>query len=256
MNRERPFITIITVVLNDAANIQATIQSVINQTCFDKVEYVLIDGLSTDGTLDIIKQFEAKIDVLVSEKDVGIYDAMNKGLNRASGEYVLFINSGDTIMNEDTVASVFDKINEADVFYGETILSDSNSMLGTRSELTSRKLPDHLTPNDFLKGMVVSHQSFIARRDLCEPFLTKYQCSADIDWCITILKKCREIINGDMIISNFKIGGFSNRYRKTCWMERFNIMIKHYGIYRAFITHIFIILRYFIRILSGQPNYT
>ena len=91
-------ITVITVVLNDEVHIQKTIESVLNQTWSD-LEYIIIDGGSTDHTLSIIEKFRSKIHYLVSESDSGIYDAMNKGIRHAHGEFTHFMNSGDTFEN-------------------------------------------------------------------------------------------------------------------------------------------------------------
>ena len=94
----RPLLTIITVVLNNAAHLQATINSVLRQS-YDNIEYIVVDGGSTDGTIDIIKKHAEHITKWISEKDSGIYDAMNKGVKLASGKYVNFLNAGDTLAN-------------------------------------------------------------------------------------------------------------------------------------------------------------
>src|ERR1700761_5559382 len=107
----QPKLSVITVVYNDVSAIEHTMLSVLNQT-YANIEYILIDGLSTDGTLNIIKKYQDRIK-LISEKDEGIYDAMNKGLSMATGDYVLFMNSGDEIYATDTVAKVFATANDA-----------------------------------------------------------------------------------------------------------------------------------------------
>src|SRR5476651_2122998 len=101
----QPKISVITVVYNDVKGIERTMLSVLNQT-YGNIEYILIDGLSTDGTLAVIKKYQDRVK-LVSEKDDGIYDAMNKGLAIATGDYVLFMNSRDEIYAPDTVAKIF-----------------------------------------------------------------------------------------------------------------------------------------------------
>src|SRR5580692_6853172 len=99
----KPKLSVITIVHNNGRDIERTILSVINQTYFN-IEYTIVDGQSTDGTLDNIKKYRDKISKLISEKDKGIYDAMNKGLAATTGDYVLFMNSGDEFYSNDTVA--------------------------------------------------------------------------------------------------------------------------------------------------------
>ncbi|HEY1007401.1 MAG TPA: glycosyltransferase, partial [Sphingobacteriaceae bacterium] len=110
-------LSVITIVFNNARDIERTILSVLNQT-YGNIEYIVIDGASTDGTLEVIKRYEDRL-ILKSEKDKGIYDAMNKGLALATGDYVLFMNSGDEIYAADTVEKVFATAPSADVYYGE-----------------------------------------------------------------------------------------------------------------------------------------
>src|SRR5438105_14705 len=129
MNLSFPRISIITVVYNNVANIEVTILSILNQT-YKNIEYIVIDGGSTDGTLDVIKKYKDKISFWVSEKDNGIYDAMNKGIKVATGEWINFINSGDSYFDND----VLEKIMEAeyfnatsiDVIYGNTQIITPN----------------------------------------------------------------------------------------------------------------------------------
>ena len=119
MINKQATLSVITVVFNNSADIERTIKSVINQT-YPHIEYIIIDGGSTDGTLNIIQKHLARVSKLVSEKDEGIYDAMNKGLKLASGDYVLFMNSGDEIYAADTVEKVFSTEEYSDIYYGET----------------------------------------------------------------------------------------------------------------------------------------
>src|ERR1700748_1301528 len=111
----KPTLSVITIVYNNARDIERTILSVVNQT-WPNIEYIMVDGLSTDGTLEIINKYKNRIAKLISEKDEGIYDAMNKGLALASGDYVLFMNSGDEIYAPDTAANVFASADGADIY--------------------------------------------------------------------------------------------------------------------------------------------
>ena len=119
----KPVLSVITIVYNNVRDIERTMLSVLNQT-YHAIEYIVIDGASTDGTLDIIKQYKNRITKLISEKDKGIYDAMNKGLAIATGDYVIFMNSGDEFYATDTVAKVFASAPDADIYYGETEMID------------------------------------------------------------------------------------------------------------------------------------
>ena len=243
-----PIIIVITIVFNDVNGIEKTISSVFSQTYSHK-EYIVIDGGSNDGTLEIIEKFEEKIDHWVSEPDKNLYDAMNKGLKFATGDYVLFINSGDEIYHDETLSSVFKSCEYADVYYGETMMTDSSGKeLGVRSKLSTRKLTRNLKADDFLKGMVVSHQSIIVKRSLVPDYDLAYSCSSDIDWCIKVLKLSRLTVNSHQIISKFLIGGYSQKNMKKCWLERFKILRGHFGMFRTLYWHVIIVFRF----LSGR----
>ena len=100
--RNKPLVSIVTVVYNGENFLEETIKSVINQT-YENIEYIIIDGGSTDGTVDIIKKYEDKINYWVSEKDAGIYDAMNKGIEAFKGDYINFLNAGDSYVNNEVL---------------------------------------------------------------------------------------------------------------------------------------------------------
>jgi glycosyltransferase involved in cell wall biosynthesis len=236
----KPKITIITVVYNAKSLIEQTIKSILQQT-YPFIEYIIIDGASTDGTLEVIEQYRSKIAVIRSEKDQGIYDAMNKGLKIATGEYVLFINAGDLLASPDTLSSVFDKTPEADVYYGDTEIIDIHgNSLGERR----LKPPASLNWRSLRFGMCVSHQSFIAKRSLCDFYNLNYKVSSDIDWVIRVLRKSRVIIHVHQTISKFLEGGSSSGNRKAGLIERFQIMVKQYGFFPTVFNHVYILLRY------------
>src|SRR5690606_12018670 len=127
-----PKISIITVVYNNVRDIEYTIRSVISQT-YPNIEYIVIDGASTDGTLDVINNYRDRINVVISEKDRGIYDAMNKGLATASGDYVLFLNSGDELFDDNSIQNVVEEGKGADIIYGETkLVNEERHIIGDR----------------------------------------------------------------------------------------------------------------------------
>jgi glycosyltransferase involved in cell wall biosynthesis len=149
-----PTISIITVVYNDVRNRERTIQSVLSQT-FTNIEYIIIDGESTDGTIDVIKKYESKIDYICSEKDNGIYDAMNKGIRHASGKWLNFMNSGDIFVNENVLSNIF-----SNKFKDEIKFLYSNYF-----EIVNQK--KILNISSFERGIIL-HQSCIYQRQLHE----------------------------------------------------------------------------------------
>ena len=125
---ENTKVTIVTVTYNAKDLLEETIHSVLNQT-YTNIEYIIIDGNSTDGTFEIIKKYEDKIDYWVSEPDDGIYYAMNKAIEKASGEWINFMNAGDTFTNFDTVEYVINnKSTNAELLYGDFFIKELNTV--------------------------------------------------------------------------------------------------------------------------------
>ena len=181
MNNNTPFLSIITVVYNNLAGLEYTFQSIKGQSSTD-FEWLVIDGGSTDGTVQWLKDLEFPKLRFISEKDKGLYDAMNKGIKMAAGNYVWFMNSGDAIFSPDTIQHLLAQAGDKDVLYGETMLVDEqNNSLGIRSEKTTRVLPKQMTKYSMIKGMVVCHQSFIPKRKIAPLYNLTYKFSADID---------------------------------------------------------------------------
>jgi glycosyltransferase involved in cell wall biosynthesis len=238
-------ISIITVVYNRRKELEDTINSVISQT-YSEIDFVIIDGGSTDGTIDVIKKYQNKISYWNSEKDEGIYDAMNKGLKAVNGDYVWFINAGDKIYSDDTIKNIMSIPDDADAYYGNMeYIDESGNSQGTR---TLKKPPENLSWRSFLYGMVVSHQSIIVRRDKCAEFNLNYKHCADIDWIIRSLKNCRRIINTNLILSKFLLGGYSKRNIISSNAERYKILRQHFPLMKVWKSHIklgFNFLKYF-----------
>jgi glycosyltransferase involved in cell wall biosynthesis len=232
----QPKLTVITIVYNNVRDIERTVLSVLNQS-YANIEYLLIDGASNDGTLEILKQYEGRIGKLVSEQDKGIYDAMNKGLSMATGDYVLFMNSGDEIYASDTVEKIFATEPDADIYYGETEMFDESwNSLGQRRH----QAPEHFTWRDFKFGMSISHQAIYIRRTLTEPYDLNYQLSSDIDWIIKASKKAKKIVNVRMYVAKYLVGGMSKKKHRQSLMERFHIFSKHYGLIPTIFNHMLI----------------
>jgi glycosyltransferase involved in cell wall biosynthesis len=231
-----PKLSVITIVYNNVKDIERTMLSILNQT-YSNIEYIVIDGASNDGTLEVIKQYENRIAKLISEKDKGIYDAMNKGLALATGDYVLFMNSGDEIYEMETVEKIFATAPNADIYYGETEMYDENwNSLGRRRH----QAPEHFTWESFKYGMSISHQAIYIKRSLAEPYNLQYKYSADIDWIIKIAKKASSIVNTHLYVAKYLVGGMSKKKHRESLKERFQIFSHYYGLVSNIINHIVI----------------
>lgn len=229
----QPILSVITIVYNNVNDIERTMLSVLNQT-YDHIEYIVVDGRSTDGTVEIVKRYESRIAKLISEKDKGIYDAMNKGIAAATGDYIIFMNSGDEFYDSDTVAAVFASALDADIYYGETEMIDSSGQsLGQRRH----KAPEQFTWRSFNLGMSVSHQAIYIKRALVEPYDMQYALSADIDWIIRAAKKAKNIVNVNRYVAKYLVGGMSKKKHRQSLAERFDIMKRHYGLMLTIFNH-------------------
>ncbi|MFW0714380.1 glycosyltransferase family 2 protein [Pedobacter sp. N23S346] len=231
-----PKLTIITIVYNNVRDIERTINSVLNQT-YKNIEYIVIDGKSTDGTLEIVERYKNQISKIISAPDKGIYDAMNKGLALATGEYVLFMNSGDELYDEQTVEDIFDSAPAADIYYGETEMYNDNwESLGRRRH----EAPEVFNWKSFQYGMNVSHQAIYIKRSIVENYDLKYKYSADIDWIIKATKKASNIVNVHRYVAKYLVGGMSKKKHRESLKERFDIFTKYYGLIPNILNHVFI----------------
>lgn len=230
----QPTVSIVTIVYNGIDTLNKTIQSINNQT-YQNIEYIIIDGNSNDGTVELLKKNNSSISKWISEPDNGLYDAMNKGIKMATGDYIWFINSGDEITNPDTLTSLFEHHPISDIYYGDTIMIDSDG-----NEIGLRRLspPEKLTWKDFRKGMLVSHQSFICSTQIAELYNLKYRFSADFEWCLLALKKAKTICNTHMVLSKFLDGGLTKNNISAGLKERFKIMVEHFGLFSTLNSHI------------------
>ncbi len=240
---EKPKFSIITVVYNGEKLLQGTINSVRAQS-FSDFEYIIIDGKSNDATCDIIKSKADIVSFWLSESDKGLYDAMNKGLAKAKGEFVFFLNCGDHFYDAYTLANIALCIDtEADIVYGEAMyVNELREQLGTRSQNTNHTLPKDLKFNSFKFGMSVSHQAIFVRRSIASAFIDN-NLAADIDWVISALKKSRKNVNAQIIVSEFLTGGISKQRHKLSLRDRYNVLKKHYGFFPNIFNHGVITLR-------------
>jgi glycosyltransferase involved in cell wall biosynthesis len=244
-----PKISIITVVYNNRDCLSKTIESVRSQN-YAYIEYILIDGGSTDGTLDIIKQNEDIIYKWISEKDNGIYDAMNKGIKIATGDYIWFLNGGDMIYSNDTIQKIFSLSETAYVFYGDTELFDEHGQSFGRRKLKTP--PENLTWKNMIDGMIITHQSLIVKRSIIPEYDLKYKHVADIDWTIKVLKSSKEICNTHLILSKFLMGGYSRKNTIKSLFERWKILSKYFNIFHVIFNHIILAFKFIIHIIKNR----
>lgn len=202
---ELPRITVITVVFNGRLHIEDTILSVIGQTYLN-LEFIVIDGGSTDGTLDVIKKYQNDIDYWHSERDAGIYDAMNKGLARATGRWVNFMNAGDAFYTPDTVAEVFaSRQQTATIIYGAVEIVYPDLI-----RIEAPGLPDRLW-----QGMQFSHQaSFVdVEYHRANPFNITNRIAADLAFFYQAYQSKATFFLSDKVIAKVITGGVSESSR-------------------------------------------
>ena len=247
--------TIVTITYNAERVLQRTLDSVLAQT-YEGVEHLIVDGASKDATLQLAEHYKKKSDasdsghkvIILSEPDHGIYDAMNKGLTQASGDYIVFINAGDSFPQKDTLEKIAHccHLNELPsdalpaVLYGNTDIVD-----GEGNFLHPRRLqpPAKLTWRSFRQGMLVCHQAFYARADIAKnlQYDTQYKYSADVDWCIRVMKEAERLslplYNIDMVVANYTEEGTTTRHHRESLRERYRVMAHHYGHVSTFLMH-------------------
>ncbi len=242
----KPLFSIITICYNAEATLEKTIQSVLAQT-YPNVEYIIVDGASKDNTLAIINRYRPQLSKVVSEPDKGLYDAMNKGIGLATGDYLCFLNAGDTFFSANTLQEMVDTLPAdkcPDVIYGETALVDAEGQFVRMRRLQA---PEVLTWRSFRQGMLVCHQAFFARRELVPLYDLQYRFSADFDWCIRIMKQSRLLHNTHLTLVNYLDEGLTTRNQKASLKERFRIMAKHYGLFSTLLHHLWFVFRAIIK---------
>lgn len=244
-----PLFTIITVTYNASETIPATLKSVAEQTC-KLYEYLVIDGLSSDDTVRLANESGIGNMTVISEKDRGIYDAMNKGLGIATGDYVIFLNAGDSFKNANTLQLIADKIMDNDypgIVYGQTEIVDAS-----RKRIGDRHLsaPAILTLDSFKNGMVVCHQAFIVLRKLVDNYDTRYKFSADYEWCIRCLQRSHRNCYIDRIIIDYLFEGVTTANHYASLWERFRIMSHYFGFFPTLFRHV----GFFVRNLKRKQN--
>ena len=252
--------SIITITYNAEAFLPRTVESVLSQHYRD-IEHIIIDGASTDSTISVAQDYMQRSYAaqnghevrIVSEPDNGLYDAMNKGLRQASGDYICFLNAGDFFPNAnvlDTIVSISltgkSRQQLPAVIYGDTDIVDNEGNF-----LRHRRLapPRNLTWRSFRKGMLVCHQAFYARLDIARtvPYDTRYRYSADVDWCIRVMKEAERMGAGlayvDSVVVNYTQEGQTTKHHRDSLKERYRVMQCHYGAFTTALMHAWFAVR-------------
>ena len=234
--------TVITVTYNAEHTLERTFKSVQEQT-YTNIEHIVVDGNSTDGTVEIIKKHASENTRWISEKDKGIYDAMNKATAMAHGEYICYLNAGDTFFEHNTVEqlmTVAKQYRHPDILYGETVIVNNEGKVLHNRRL---KAPKRLHWKSFKQGMLVCHQAFITKRSLFEPYDLSYRYSSDVDWCIRLMKQSKSIVNTHLVMIKYLNEGVTTANRKASLKERYKIMAKHYGSASTILHHAWFVVR-------------
>lgn len=249
--------TIATVTYNAGALLGRTIASVEEQD-YPHVEHLIIDGNSQDETLALVHRYQERNSVAavrhevacLSEPDRGLYDAMNKALDLATGHFILFLNAGDRFHSADTLSCVAAQLAGSKpypaVIYGDTNIVDAEGRF-----LRHRRLapPERLTWRSLRHGMLVCHQAFFARTDLARlyPYDLTYRYSADFDWCVRILYAAERqhlaVHNARIVVADYLNEGMTTRHHKASLRERFRIMQHHYGLVVTLWQHAWFVVR-------------
>ena len=255
--------TIVTITYNAAPVFMRTADSVLAQT-YRNVEHIIVDGASNDGTADLASDYKRRSDEamnghevrVISEPDKGLYDAMNKGLRLATGDYVCFLNAGDFFPDASILHLIYDNArldgcgNDADrlpaVLYGDTDLVDGDGRFVARRRLAP---PERLTWRSFRSGMLVCHQAFYARVDIARrtPYDLRYRFSADVDWCIRVMKEAARmrlpLANVHAIVACYQREGQTTENHRASLRERFDVMRRHYGLVVTLAMHAWFVVR-------------
>lgn len=221
-----------------------------------QIEYLLVDGQSEDRTVEIIKDYAQRADDgqyasvspgdfrWVSEPDTGLYDAMNKGIKMATGDFLWFMNAGDKIHSLQTTAKIEEVLNadsDVDIVYGQTLIIDEfDEILGERHKIA----PPRLEKRDLLRGLVVGHQSILVRRSIAPLYDLCYTIASDYDWTVKVLARSRKNYYIDDYLSRFMVAGLSSVHRKRAWYERFLSMKHHFGCLPCLWAHLLLGAKY------------
>lgn len=211
-----PKVSIITVCYNSERTVEDTLQSVINQS-YPNIEYIVIDGVSTDNTLAIINKYKDKISIIISEKDRGIYDAINKGIKLANGEIIANLNSDDFYIDNNVIADVvttFEK-EKTDTLYADLYYVDAVDTNKIVRYWKSKKYTEGL----FLKGWMPPHPTFFVKKEVYDKhglFDLQFKSAADYEIMLRFIHRFKtSIAYLPRVIVKMRIGGVSNASLKN-----------------------------------------
>lgn len=250
-------ISIITVTYNAEHTLERTLRSVETQDSTD-LEHIIMDGASKDRTVSLAEAYRERVAnrykvTIVSERDGGLYDAMNKAIAAAQGDFICFLNAGDKLHSNDTlrhISQAIDSAPDAAIIYGETDQVDDN---GTFLRHRRLQAPQQLNWKSFRHGMLVCHQSFYVRRNIAPTYDLSYRFSADFDWCIRCMKQGKAVPVTDKatgkitILTDYLSEGMTTANHRASLLERLHIMAKHYGWFTAATMHAWFIIRGIIK---------
>ena len=241
---ESPLFSIITITYNAQEVLRPTLASVSGQS-FRNFEHIIIDGASRDDTVSIARNEGIEGIKIFSEPDRGLYDAMNKGIARATGRYLIFLNAGDSFAATNALSRLAEAAKDnPDIIYGQTQLVDAERIVVGMRHLSA---PRMLTADSFKHGMLVCHQAFVARRDMVPLYDLSYRFSADYDWCLRLIRKARkrrlQIINTHQVLTDYLNEGLTTRNHHRSLLERLRIMAVHYGWPSALLRHAWFVVR-------------
>ena len=246
-------ISIITVTYNAASVLKRTLDSVKAQS-WQQIEHLIIDGASKDETISMAETYKAQCPyevVILSEPDKGLYDAMNKGLRLATGDYLVFLNAGDTLHAADTLETIVRSAQPLPgVLYGDTAITDEQ---GNFLHLRRLRPPKKLSWKSFRQGMLVCHQAFYALTDIAKnlPYDPRYRYSADVDWCIRVMKEAQKrqlpLVNTQAILADYQEEGQTTIHHRDSLKERFDVMRRHYGLFSTVMMHVWFVFRQLIK---------
>jgi glycosyltransferase involved in cell wall biosynthesis len=236
-------ISIITVTFNAEKFIEKTIQSIINQT-YKNIEFIIVDGKSKDNTLKIIENYSTHIDKVISEKDSGIYDAMNKGIDLATGDFITFLNAGDDYIDNNVLFNLFENLDkDTNIVYADHI-----SILNGKEKYRKAK---KFNKNNLFKFLTttVCHQAIFVKKEIAPKYNLKYKLKGELNWYFDILKNTNiKFLHRKMPIVYYLRGGVGETKYILNLKEILKVLYSHGGIVGVLKAYKFLI-KYFIKIL-------
>lgn len=224
-----PLVNIITVTYNAKSDLEKTILSVLSED-YPRINYIIIDGGSNDGTSEMVEKYKAKINYYITEKDNGIYDAMNKGMTKVKEGYLNFLNAGDEYISTRTISSIFKNTGDKyDLVYGKIIVG----------EVTEEKLKNPQETKDFTRENILAHgtsvlchQAIFLKKEKAPLYDASYKIKGDVEWYLKILDRNSELssLKSDVIVIKYKGGGISEKRYFLDAYETGKLILKRFGI--------------------------